>query len=200
VSHLDIGCSTGILLEKFGREFGFKTTGVEPGEAYRAYGRSRGLEIFASLDKVQPHQDIRFDLISLIHVLEHLAEPVAYLENLREHFLSPDGYLLLEVPNLYAHNSFEVAHLIAYSKHTLCETLRKAGFKIVSIQSHGNPRSKLLPLYITAVAKPVQEVFHSYNVKPERSVDRKRQFGMLKRHLFERFASRWAWLPLPESS
>jgi 2-polyprenyl-3-methyl-5-hydroxy-6-metoxy-1,4-benzoquinol methylase len=33
----------------------------------------------------------RFDLISLIHVLEHLPDPVSSLAQLRERWLTPDG-------------------------------------------------------------------------------------------------------------
>ncbi len=60
-------------------------------------------------------------LISMFHVLEHLPDPVGYLSALRQKFLEPDGWLLIEVPNLYAHDCFEVAHLngLKITAHTM---------------------------------------------------------------------------------
>jgi 2-polyprenyl-3-methyl-5-hydroxy-6-metoxy-1,4-benzoquinol methylase len=195
--HLDIGSSTGKLLEQFVKEFSLSGIGVEPGKAYRTYALRRGLEVFASLEELQASKVQRFGLISLIHVLEHLSQPVDYLVELRQSLLSETGYLLVEVPNLYAHDSFEVAHLVSFSAHTLSEVLRKAGYKIVALRSHGEPRSRVLPLYLSALAKPNLGMAQQYKVCQETGVKRKRQFGMLRRRVLERLAGRWAWLPLP---
>ncbi|GAG55028.1 unnamed protein product, partial [marine sediment metagenome] len=43
--HLDIGCSSGILLERVGEEFQCQVVGIEPGDAYRSYAESRGLKV-----------------------------------------------------------------------------------------------------------------------------------------------------------
>ncbi len=195
-SHLDIGCSAGLLLANSQQAFGSQPTGVEPGDAYRLYAQGQGLAVFASLDELAAAAPRRFDLVSLAHVLEHIADPVGYLTNLRENWLGLDGWLLVEVPNLYAHDSFEVAHLVSYSPHTLGQTLQKSGFDVVRIELHGRPRSELIPLYLTVLARPAQA--RSFQLAPEKNVQLKRRFGMLRRTLLTYLYPRRAWLPVTD--
>ena len=102
--HLDIGCSIGILLKHFQAAYHNTGVGVEPGEAHRLQARIEGLTVYATLDELEKAAEERFDLISMSHVLEHLSDPAGYLTHLRESVLVPEGWLLLEVPNLYAHD------------------------------------------------------------------------------------------------
>ncbi len=193
--HLDIGCSAGLLLQHFQGAYNCQSLGVEPGTAYRQYARNQGLTVYASLDEVKGQEMERFDLVSMAHVLEHLPDPVGYLEGLRKDLLEPEGWLLVEVPNLYAHDSFEVAHTVSYSAHTLRQTLGKAGFEIIALEAHGRPRSRLLPLYLTALARPFEKS-SSFRVQPERMVRLKRWWGMSRRRVLTRLFPRQAWLPI----
>ncbi len=190
--HLDIGCSAGLLLLRFKEAYGCRVTGVEPGDIYREYARSQRLRVFASVDDLRAKDKKRFDLISLAHVLEHLPDPVGYLEELRAGLLTKAGWLLVEVPNLYAHDSFEVAHLVSYSEHTLRQVLGKAGFDVVALATHGLPRSRLLPLYSTALARPLESPA-SFQVQSEQGVRFKRWWGMARRRLLERVVPWLAW-------
>jgi hypothetical protein len=132
----------------------------------------------------------------MAHVLEHLPDPVRYLAGLRESLLERDGWLLIEVPNLYAHDSFEIAHLVSFSAHTLRQTLGRAGFEIVALEAHGRPRSRILPLYLTTLARPAQ-ANQAAQVQPESRVRLKRWWGMRRRGLLSRVFPRWAWRPFP---
>jgi SAM-dependent methyltransferase len=192
--HLDIGCSAGTLLEAFVNAYGCQPVGVEPGEAYRNYAAGRKLTVYPSLEALEDTGEAPFDFISLAHVLEHLPDPVQSLAGLREKWLVPQGHLLVEVPNLYCHDSFEVAHLVSYSPQTLTQTLTRAGYRIIHLWTHGRPRSRLLPLYITALAVP-GELPASQDVHPERWVALKRRAGLLHRGLLSRLLPRQAWLP-----
>ncbi|HWQ84878.1 MAG TPA: class I SAM-dependent methyltransferase [Anaerolineales bacterium] len=198
IRHLDIGCSSGLLLQEFASAFTSTPTGIEPGDAYRSYARAQGLPVYASLDALLADQPEQFNLISMAHVLEHIAEPVAYLSNLREKLLAPDGWLLLEVPNLYAHDSFEIAHLLAFSPHTLAETVRQAGFQISIIRQTGLPRSSWIPLYIQLLAQP-DPAAGKVAVKQEKLVGLKRQLGLVQRRLLTRLFPQRAWQS-PDSS
>ncbi|RME05408.1 MAG: methyltransferase domain-containing protein [Anaerolineae bacterium] len=192
--HLDIGASAGILLRRFGEAFGCQSVGVEPGEAYRAYARGQGLTLYADLDALRAADEAPFDLVSMAHVLEHLPDPVGYLAALKDGVLAADGVLLLEVPNLYAHDCFEVAHLTSFSPHTLRQTLLQAGYTVMALHRHGQPRSELLPLYLTALAHPARGKPPA--VQPERGVARKRRGGLLRRRALERLFPHRAWKPL----
>ena len=179
--HLDIGCSAGLLLAKFQEYYGCDAIGIEPGNAFREYAIRQNLKVYSSLDELKQAGEEKFDLISMSHVLEHIANPVAYLIQLRESFLAQDGWLSLEVPNLYAHDSFEIAHLYSFSSHTLSQVLGKAGYQIVRTVKHGQPRSKFTPLYINVLALPVLSAPQSFSIIPERGIRNKRQAGLYVR-------------------
>ena len=189
--HLDIGSSAGCLLEKFQDHYQNEAVGVEPGDAYRRYAQSRGLSIYPNITDLKNATESKFDLISMAHVLEHLPDPIGYLTSLREQFLLPHGRLLIEVPNLYCHDSFEVAHLTSYSMHTLHQTLRHSGYEIIKEESHGRPRSGLLGLYLTVLAKPGTQVSV---IKPEKMVAKKRQLGMFRRRVLQKLFPKQAWI------
>jgi len=196
--HLDVGASAGVFLDTTRRQLGAQPVGVEPGKAYRAYAQSQDIKMYASLDEMVGCETEPFDLLSLIHVLEHLPDPVGSLAALRQDRLHPQGYLLLEVPNLYAHDSFEVAHLVSFSPHTLVETVKQAGFQVVAVGNHGRPRSRLLRLYTLLLARPLPATGDLPPVRPEKGVYRKRSLGMGYRRLVERLFPSLAWLPTPD--
>ena len=193
---LDIGSSTGLLLQQFQAQYQARAVGIEPGELNRQYALDLSLEVHKSLEDLLQTQPGRFDLISMMHVLEHLVDPVGYLQHLRESLLDPEGWLLLEVPNLYAHDCFEVAHMTSFSSHTLVQVVRKAGYRPIQLRRHGHPRSQLIPLYITLLARPSGK--QPFQLKPERLVRFKRQAGFFKRRLYTRLFPQRAWLPVSE--
>lgn len=195
---LDIGASTGILLEAFERTHNSDVTGVEPGEAYRAYAEEKGIKMFDSLETLIANRPEKFDLVSMVHVLEHLPDPVGTLQKIRKELLSENGVLLLEVPNFYVHDSYELAHLACYTPHTVVEAVQQAGFELVSLHGHGIPRSILLNLYLTLLAKPLQEGAGIPPIHSDRFVRERRRISFLYRRVIQKLFPRKAWLPLPE--
>ncbi len=195
IRHLDIGCSSGLLLQGFSEAFQAFPTGIEPGEAYRNYAQASGLTVYPSQDALLADQPERFGLISMAHVLEHVTEPVPYLRGLREQLLTPEGWLLLEVPNLYAHDSFEVAHLLAFSPHTLGQTVQQAGYRVKYLRQTGLPRSRLIPLYLQLLAQPDPGVRQAA-VRPENQVGLKRRLGLGQRKLLTCLFPKQAWQTL----
>ena len=100
-------------------------------------------------EKIQTFLDIndlsiKMDIITMFHVLEHLADPVNILKNIKKK-LNKNGVLIIEVPyandilfNLYDNNNFKnftfwSEHLILYTKNTLKKILNIAGFNNVEI-------------------------------------------------------------------
>lgn len=191
--HLDIGCSAGVLLGQFRDHFGSQPVGVEPGDTYRVYAQARDILVYSKIADLHAADESRFDLISMAHVLEHLPDPVGTLANLREKHLTPEGWLLLEVPNLYCHDSFEIAHLTSFSAHTLRQAVQRSGFEIVKLEAHGRPRSEILPLYLTLLARPGKT---TGVIQPEKYVARKRQLGMFRRRVLQKLFPKRAWISL----
>jgi 2-polyprenyl-3-methyl-5-hydroxy-6-metoxy-1,4-benzoquinol methylase len=199
--YLDIGASSGILLGRFAEAFNCVAAGIEPGEAYRAYAHKNGLTVFADLSDMRDADEKPFDLISMAHVLEHIPDPVAYLAKLRRDVLIPSGVILIEVPNLYAHESFEIAHMTSFSAHTLRQILTQAGYEVIALKKHGQPRSRLLPLYLTVVASPLASGEHPSGmlsrgpgVRGERNVGFKRRVGMLWRRVLTKLLPKQTWI------
>lgn len=197
--HLDVGSSTGMLMQSVSDEFGSQGFGIEPAELYRDYSTGHGLSVFASLEALAAVDARPFDLITLAHVLEHLAWPVKYLRTLKESWLEPRGRLLVEVPNLFGHQSMEIPHVIAFHAATLARALFEAGYEVIWIVRHGLPRSRLIPLYLTALATPSST--EASRRRPRiwtRGVRLRRAAGMIWHRFATRLAPRRAWLPLPE--
>jgi 2-polyprenyl-3-methyl-5-hydroxy-6-metoxy-1,4-benzoquinol methylase len=173
--HLDIGCSAGLLMQAFQEQYGCRTSGVEVDGLYRPYAQQQGLDVYLALGALPA--GLRFDVVSLSHVLEHLPDPVEFLARIRKTVLDADGWLFLEVPNLYSHDCFELAHLYSFSSHTLRQVLQQAGYQIIKTVKHGQPRSKNLPLYINVLARPAPAGSPLPALKPERGVHFKRWVG-----------------------
>lgn len=195
VRHLDIGCSAGTLLKTFQDDYGCQAVGVEPGISYRRYTQAQGFDVYPDISQLDLDMGGRFDLISMSHVLEHMTDPVDYLIELQENFLTESGFLLLEVPNLFFHDSFETAHMSAFSAHTLKEALKRSGYSVIAAMQHGKPRSKLLPLYLTVLAH-VEGRDIEFSVNPEKYVRQKRKWGMFARRVIQRLLPNLAWVPV----
>jgi len=197
---LDIGASSGILLNAFQEAFGGQVTGVEPGDAYRGFAEQSGLEMFPSLDALIKSAPERYDLVSLMHVLEHLPDPLGTLRIIRKNLLADDGCLLIEVPNFYAHDSFELAHLTCFTPHSLKALVRQAGYQVVLFDAHGEPRSSLLNLYLTLLAKPLPESVAVEPIRRDQCVRFKRRMGFLYRRVAQKLFPQQAWRPLPNEN
>jgi len=194
---LDIGASAGMLLRAFQQAFNCDVVGVEPGEAYRKYAESRGLKMFPSLEDLIATQPEKFELVSLIHVLEHLSDPLETLQTIQRELMAKNGLLLVEVPNFNVHNSYELAHITCLTPHTLQEMVRQAGFQVISLTRSGIPRSKLLNLYLTLIGKPFPKGSPSPSIRPDRFVHLKRKIGFFYRRVAQKLFPHKAWLPLP---
>jgi 2-polyprenyl-3-methyl-5-hydroxy-6-metoxy-1,4-benzoquinol methylase len=132
---LEIGASCGAFLEA-ARPHVRSVCGVELGDAHREWAERRlGVPMVRELAELGER---RFHVIGLFHTLEHLPDPVGYLERLAR-FLLPSGVIAIEVPNVsdallalyaipaFAGDYFQRAHLYYFSAETLARTVRAAG-------------------------------------------------------------------------
>ena len=156
--HLDLGCSTGRLMQAVTNAFGSESWGVEPSELYRDFCIHEGLHVEPSLETLSKKRQEPFALVTMAHLLEHLPEPITFLRDLRNRWLDEDGALLVEVPNLFFHRSFELPHLTSFHRGTLSDILRQAGYQVEWLRKHGRPRHRRFPLYLTALARPNRDM------------------------------------------
>jgi SAM-dependent methyltransferase len=151
-SWLDFGCGWGALVQA-ARLRGYDARGIEVGELARSSLIQRGLAVYADLSECRA-AGFHPDVVSLIHSLEHLADPRALLREIHS-LMSPQGSLVIEVPNLkslraragvlfpknrypnaQAYYAFPI-HLVYYTMDSLCRLLESSGFKIGSTGAHG---------------------------------------------------------------
>lgn len=94
---LDVGCSSGAFLAAAAAE-GLTVAGVEPSPEAAESARRAGFDVFTGLLEDAGHPDGSFDLVTLVEVLEHLADPGALLRECRR-ILRPGGIVLVTTPN-----------------------------------------------------------------------------------------------------
>jgi 2-polyprenyl-3-methyl-5-hydroxy-6-metoxy-1,4-benzoquinol methylase len=95
---LDIGAAQGILLDVAGQR-GWRALGVEPNPEASAAARARGLDVVTGMfPDALKGVDRKFDLITMLDVLEHLTDPLAALKSLRA-FLKPGGTVAVLAPD-----------------------------------------------------------------------------------------------------
>src|SRR4051812_20091109 len=97
---LDVGCGAGLLAEPLAR-LGAKVTAIDASPELvavaREHAEQQGLAIDYRAGDVQGLEGA-FDLITCMEVIEHVAEPAAFLGALAKR-LAPGGLLILSTPN-----------------------------------------------------------------------------------------------------
>lgn len=135
VDFLDVGCGSGELVRYFA-EKGHRACGFEPGATYSNYAAAQGsFDIRDTTWKDAKYERESFDVITCLHVLEHLREPVAALTRIAK-WLKPDGVLLLETPNMQGYSlkgfeQFHFAHVLGFSSDNMALAGQKAGLGVV---------------------------------------------------------------------
>jgi SAM-dependent methyltransferase len=136
-SMLDVGAGMGLLVRE-GQAKGLKAVGVEPSRWLVEAGRSHfGLDI---LQGILPHPNLTnqtFDLVFLVDVLEHVADPLALLSHCRR-ALSPNGALIVIAPDVHSMAArilgkkwwhFRLAHVGYFDRKTLISAATRSGFR-----------------------------------------------------------------------
>lgn len=146
---LDIGCGWGQTMKYLAAQ-GAHCSGFDPAPEAVAYVQSCGLEcVRAGMERMDVFGERRFDVVMLMNVLEHLSDPVAVVNEIRDLVLDSNGVLIIEVPNEF--NAFQVAsqelhglsewwvappaHLNYFSASTLSHMLTSSKFDVRHIES-----------------------------------------------------------------
>jgi 2-polyprenyl-6-hydroxyphenyl methylase/3-demethylubiquinone-9 3-methyltransferase len=99
-SALDVGCGAGLLAEPLAR-LGAQVTAIDAAaeliEVAREHSAGQGLAIDYRAVGVEDVEG-QFDLITSLEVIEHVAEPQAFIASLAKR-LAPGGLLILSTPN-----------------------------------------------------------------------------------------------------
>jgi 2-polyprenyl-3-methyl-5-hydroxy-6-metoxy-1,4-benzoquinol methylase len=134
--HLDIGCGTGEFLTTLAATSRLECHGVDPHAGYLGEMTQRAPDIPTTLissDGRLPFDDASFDSVSLLDVLEHVADERVTLSEARR-VLRPEGLVVVTVPR---HHLFSLLdpdnakfrlprmHRLVYSLRFGCDTYRE---------------------------------------------------------------------------
>ena len=99
-SALDVGCGAGLLAEPLAR-LGAAVTAIDAAPELiavaRDHARAQGLEIDYRAAAVEEIEGT-FDLVTSLEVIEHVADPQAFIASLARR-LAPGGLMILSTPN-----------------------------------------------------------------------------------------------------
>ena len=131
---LDIGGGTGVFAYEF-KDTNWVTHVIDPNKS-SSFIKTK-LHIPFIQDYYKPNSfNCKFNLISLIYVLEHLKDPISLIKDLHND-LAPDSFLYIEVPDAICFkykqaqdDIFNSCHLWMFSPNTLTPLLDRCGFEI----------------------------------------------------------------------
>ena len=121
---LDIGCGIGDMLR-----FRPGTIGVDINPMNVAFCQKNGLDAIVMAPDVLPFEPAAFDSAILDNVLEHIADPMPLLTEVRR-ILRPKGVFVVGVPGQRGYASDD-DHKVFYDEQKLVQCLAAAGFTMV---------------------------------------------------------------------
>jgi ubiquinone/menaquinone biosynthesis C-methylase UbiE len=155
MSWLDYGCGRGAMLTAVD-ENAYKKYGYDLNRNHERYlNKIVGFETLYVENLAVPNS--HFDVISMIHSLEHFTDPLAELRDSRR-MLRDNGILVVQVCDT-EQNAFDILvadHLTHFTVKTLHNLVSSAGFEVITIDNH--PVKKEITLVAIKTSVPTSIV------------------------------------------
>ncbi len=137
---LDVGCTEGDFLTHANR-FG-SVYGLEVSEYLRGVAKSKGINILGRrITDLNPVQQ-KFDIMTYFHVLEHLADPIQELINVKK-YLTDNGLVICEVPFIPCHKLMSEqeqslylndCHLNHFNESSIKKFIELTGYRVLELK------------------------------------------------------------------
>ena len=138
---LDVGCSAAFFL-KLAEKKGWKPQGAEISAFGASFSNEKlGINVFHGTLQEAAFESDRFDVVFSSHVMEHIAQPLDLLLEMRR-VLRPGGALVTVIPTQFVSPSARFwgklygdgppRHVSFYTKRSYAGFLRKAGLRLES--------------------------------------------------------------------
>jgi len=128
---LDVGCGSGAVLEALSERF--EAYGTDTSRLAIDLSHQRGLtNAFCCTLEMFPHPEFRFDLITLLDVIEHVDDDRGVLKEAHR-YLKPGGWALVTVPAyefLWGPHDVVNHHKRRYARPGLRRVLEATGFEV----------------------------------------------------------------------
>ncbi|MEK6697996.1 MAG: class I SAM-dependent methyltransferase [Nitrospirota bacterium] len=140
---LDIGCGSGKFLLQMKR-LGWDAVGIDLDLKGARLSKAKGLEVYQGILEEMSFPEKSFDVITLIHVIEHLEDPLQTLKESRK-YLKKGGKLVIVTPNSDSVGAkyfginwrgWEVPrHSYVFSPQMIEKIVEKSGFRKLVIKT-----------------------------------------------------------------
>ena len=144
---LDIGCDIGLMLDFAYQDRFRELHGLEPNPVARRQAMMiPGAIISDKFYEEQDYPEATFDLITFIHVIDHLVDPTKVIEGAFRH-LKPGGVVIAAVHNVESllakvmgerFPPYNLYHHYFFSKTTLRRLFESRGFEALQVSSTPN--------------------------------------------------------------
>jgi SAM-dependent methyltransferase len=142
---LDIGCGNSMFL-RLAREVGFDAFGLDTSvRATVLAAKELPDRVFHGTEEMLIKAGESFDLLVLLHVLEHVPDPFQYLKRIRGLLRSPGG-IIVQVPNVCSYQARLFGsrwygldcprHICNFSQYSLLHLLGRCGFRIERVRHY----------------------------------------------------------------
>ena len=140
---LDVGCGNGDFVARMA-SLGWKASGVDPDPIAASQARGRGLKVSTGWISDIPYLG-GYDVITMNHVIEHAADPLALLQECLKRLRPRTGRLVITTPNLESlgHRWFQKSwrglevprHFVLFSPAALRQCVVRAGLRVHSLST-----------------------------------------------------------------
>ncbi len=142
---LDIGAATGYFM-KIAIDAGYKVTGIDISAVASEKGKKNGLNIFPGTIETFYSRSKKFNVITLLDVLEHVEDPRRHIK-LCAKMLDKDGIIVINTPDSGSpfarllgkrwHLIVPPEHIYYFNRKSLIKLLDEEGFEIVTSTTIG---------------------------------------------------------------
>lgn len=162
---LDIGCGSGGILTE-AASGGWLPLGIEPNPTWVSLARARNIEIREGFFPEVLTLSERFDCISMLDVLEHVAQPKTFLSDVMKYLL-PGGIVFIQVPNLNSlfvqlegaiNSNFVPGHWSYFEPASLCNLAKETGFEILTMETVISELDRIMDFPSDVVRQKVMEL------------------------------------------
>jgi ubiquinone/menaquinone biosynthesis C-methylase UbiE len=152
---LDIGGSTGVVADAFGRRFELRATVVDPAPLETAQAQALGIETIEGLVENVDLGSRQFDVVVLCQTVDHLLDVTGTLRRLRD-LTAPGGLFFVDIVDFraaYLRNAsveaaIKIDHPYYLTEATMTAYLARAGFDVARADYAADH------LHVSYVARP----------------------------------------------
>jgi len=184
-SAIDVGCGPGYMLAQL-KKLGFDEYGIDFNPDVIKVATEH-FHVKAEVAKIQDLVAVNkhFDIALLIHVLEHVEDPIGLLKDIHQ-LLTPNSILFIESPNatrfslihslkkgtLVNKHEYPPQHLTFWSPSSLYKTLELAGYQVLECNALPFGEHDQIKFFLTHRFKLPDNLVVSYLSKIIRTIGR----------------------------